>query len=240
MLQDRSVELLYSLPLFTGWDPVALQAIAYVNTRLFLAPGETLLAAGEDAPGATLIISGMARASEEMGEQAVRQYGPGSCFDEMAMFIATRSEQGIVAETPLEVLRISRDRMQDILHNDPAMAAVLAGRIQGRLLGIVDRLRAVSDMLGPADESGEDEEDELEEAREDLAGDAQEREAVTADADRTPQEPEHDRTDAPSPAPRRQPASNGTPRPEAASPRHGPAVAPGLTGASPVHGNSTT
>lgn len=206
MLYDRSVELLYSLPLFSGWDPASLQAIAYVNTRLFLAQGEELLVAGGEAPGATLIIDGTARQSDSLGEDAVRQYGPGSLFDEMAMFVPTTSELNVVAETPLEVLRISRDRMRDVLHNDPSMAGILAERIQGRLLAITDRLRAVEAMLGPCEE-GHELAIEYADGPDD-AGEAGA--ALNVDGDRTPQEPAHDRTDDPSPAPRQRPASTAT------------------------------
>lgn len=229
MLQDRSVELLYSLPLFTGWDPVSLQAIAYVNARLYLAPGESLLRAGEEAEGATLILNGAARPAGALGEEAVRQYGPGFLFDEMAMFVPVRGEMDLVVETPLEALRISRERMQDILRNDPAMAGMLAERIQGRLIGIAERLREVGELLGPEAEDVESGAAEPNAAGGELSA-----------ADRTPPEPERDPTDAPSPAPRQRPASSATPRQEVASPRHGPAVAPGSTGASPVHGSSTT
>jgi CRP-like cAMP-binding protein len=210
MLHDRSVELLYALPLFSGWDPVSLQAIAYVNTRLFLAPGEELLVAGKDAPGATLIVDGTARQSDSLGEEVVRQYGPGTLLDEMAMFVPTTSQLNIVAETPLEVLRISRDRMRDILHNDPSMAGVLAQRIQGRLLAIADQLRVVEDMLGPPD--GEPLEGADEAEGEVLEADA----AVSRDEDRTPQEPARDRKADPSPEPRQQPALSATSHSEAA------------------------
>lgn len=198
MLKDRSVELLCALPLFSGWDPVSLQAIAYVNTRLFLAPGETLVSAGAEAKGATLIISGTAREKDARGEEAVRQYGPGSLFDEMAMFIPTSSQLNLVAETPLEALRISRERMHDILRNHPVLAAMLAERIQGRLLGIADRLRALNELLHPAGEEDADADEEVEGLSDESGA-----RPVSAGEDRTPRALEHDRRDAPSPAPRR-------------------------------------
>lgn len=215
MLHDRSVELLSRLPLFAGWEPASLEAVIAMSERRAHAPGEALLRAGEPCSGALLLVEGTAVQANGDGEAAGEVYGPGSLLAEMAMFVEIESKTTVVAADPVEAVFISRQCMREILSIAPGLAVGFAGAVQGRLSGIAEQLRQVDALLARTGPFSDGE-------------------------DRSPPEPEHDRTDAPSPAPRRQPASNGALPQEPALPRHGPAVAPGSTSASPVHGNSTT
>lgn len=213
MLRDPAVDLLSRQPLFAGWEPASLEAVIAMSTRHAHAPGEALLRAGETCPGALLIVEGTAVPVNGEAE-AGAGFAPGSLLAEMAMFVAVESKTAIVAGDRVETICLSRDSMREILGVAPRLANSFAAVVQQRLTGIAEHLREVDALLaGTGPFSGGE--------------------------DRSPPEPERDRTDAPSPAPRQQPASNGAFPQEPALPRHGPAVAPGSTGASAVHGNST-
>jgi CRP-like cAMP-binding protein len=214
MLQDRSVELLSNVPLFAGWDPAALSTVVAINTRFILPANEPLLLAGDRASGAFLIVAGAARRLADGGRFTGERYGPGSLLAEMAMFAPVTYDHTVIAESDVEAIELSRERMHGVLRLYPDLAQELAGRIQGRLKGMEDRLRQIDRMLAESLVANEG-------------------------SDRTSPEQERDRTAAPSPAPRLPRALNGTPPPVPASPIHGPAVAHGSNGANPVHGSST-
>lgn len=214
MLHDRSVGLLSRLPLFAGWEPASLEAVVAMNARYVHAPGEPLLRAGQTCSGALLIVDGTA-VQLNGEEESEAEFGPGSLLAEMAMFVAVESKTTIVADSRVETICISRDSMREILGVAPRLARSFAAVVQGRLTGMAEQLREVEALLART-------------------------QAFNRGEDQNQPEPERDPTGAPSPAPHQQPASHDASAPEPALPRHGPDVAPGSTGASPVHGNSTT
>jgi CRP-like cAMP-binding protein len=178
MLQDRGTELLAGLPPFDGWDAATLNTMASVNTRFILPANEPLILAGDKSSGAFLIVAGAARRLGEDDRFTGERYGPGSLIAEIAMFAPVTYDHTVIAESDLEVFELSRERMQGLLRLYPHLAHELVARIQGRLKGMEERLRQIDRLLAESLET-------------------------TALPDQTTPEPEHDLTDAPSPAPRR-------------------------------------
>ena len=170
--------------------------------------------AGEQSPAAYLILHGSARLITPSGEYTGEAYGPGSLLAEMAMFSPIRSDHGVVAESDLEAVELSRERTLGLLRLYPNLAGDLAAKIHSRLSGVEDRLQWIGRTL---DESM----------------------AFIEQPDRAEPEPAHDRKASPSPAPRRQQTSRAMPAPVQGSPIHGQVAGHDSKVASPVHGNST-
>ena len=223
LLQDSGVDLLSALPIFAGASASSLAAILFLSTRRTVRPGEPILSANERVDCATLIVSGEAEQTGDGDGVEPLRYGPGTLLEEMAMFVETVSERTVVARSLTQIVEISPPALTDVLRSDPDLTRLLTGRIAERLRRLTGRLHQLDDTLARLEPAG---------------GTA--KETVSAAADRTPPEPAHDPTDGPSRAPRQQPALSGTNQPAPASPRHGPAGAPGSNGASPSPGSSTT
>lgn len=214
MYPDGSVDMLARLPLFAGVNSAALEAFVYMNARRDFRPLEPILTAGAPVPGAYLIVYGIAEEIGESGRGTGIRFGPGSVLDEMAMFVETDSDRTVVATGLVQAIEIARPVVREVLRFDPALARLFADRIEHRLTGLTERLRDLEDTLARTL-------------------------AFSAEPDRIRPQPEHGPTDAASPGPRPRPALNGSSHPAPATPTHGPAVAPGSIGASPVHGSST-
>ena len=220
MLQDGSVDFLATVPLFAGAERQALESVIFMNSRQVYSAGEMIARAGEPCRGAHLIVYGKAAALTPDGQEVSEEYDAGSMLSEMAMFCDGQYEADIMALGVVQVVEISKDRMAYLLETEPALAELLASRIQERLHGIAERLRAVEHIL-----------EEIE-----LPGFTDETEELT---DQIPPEQAHDLTDASSPEPHQSPALNETHHEAPELPIHGPAVAHGWIGANPLHGNST-
>ncbi len=214
MLQDGSAALLGRWPLFGGVDEASLETIVRLSTRRVFRPLEPMISAGASATVAYFILSGTGERVTAEGSGTGQICGAGSMLGEMAMFIDTVYDSTVIAREIVEAIEISRAVMGDVLSFNPFLAEKFASRIQARLSELQQKLEALDMEIN----------------------------GITIpelQPDQTPPAPEHDRTGAPSHALHRLPALTGTPRSAPASPKHGPAVAPDLNGANPVHGNST-
>ncbi len=225
MLHTSSVALLSNLPLFAGASDSSLEAILFMSTHRVFRPGEPILTIRDRVHFATLIVAGEAEQGGGNGAAPVL-YGPGTLLQEKALFFETVSDRTVVARSLVQVVEISPAALNDVLRTDPELTRLLTGRIADRLHRLSTQLKQLDQTLARLDQAGEPVNGPVEGP-------------VNGAADRTPPEPAHDRTAAPSHAPRRPPASNGTNGQAPASPRHGPAGVPGSSGASPSPGSST-
>ena len=210
----RGVDELAGIPLFSGWDNAALNAIISINAAISRRSGEPLIVAGEQASAAYLILDGSARLTTPSGQFSGEAFGPGTLLAEMAMFSPIRWDHGVVAESDLHAIELSRERTLGLLRLYPMLAGDLAAKIHQRLSGVEDRLQWLGRTL---DESI----------------------AVSDQPDRIEPEPAHDRRASPSRGPHPQHSSIEMPVPAQGSPIHGQAAGPDSKVASPVHGNST-
>lgn len=214
MLQDSSAALLARWPLFDGVDATALETIVQLSSRRVFRPLEPIITAGASATAALFVVSGAGERVTAEGSGTGQIYAPGSMLGEMAMFVDTVYDSSVIAREIVEAVEISRPLMSDLLNFNPLLAETFAVRIQDRLSELQLKLnlleRDLDQITVPEERS-----------------------------DQTQPELAHDLRDVPSREPHRSPALTGTSRPSPGLPIHGPAVAPDLNGASPVHGNST-
>lgn len=214
MLQDSSAALLARWPLFDGVDATALETIIQLSSRRVFRPLEPIIVAGASATTSLLIVSGTGERVTAEGTGTGHIYDPGSMLGEMAMFVDTIYDSTVIAREIVEAVEIARPVMRDLLNANPPLAKTFAKRIQEKLSALQLKLQL-------------------------LDGDLVQITVPETSSDQTQPEPAHDRTDAPSPELHQSPASNGTSHPSPGLPIHGPAVAPDLNGANPVHGSST-
>jgi SulP family sulfate permease len=109
----------------SGGMPVGLAAYA---ERVTLAPGAVLLHQGEAAGDVFLLASGRLRietATPEGTRMRLRVVRPGAVVGEVALYTGAGRTADVVAETPSEVLRLSRAAIDRLDADDPELAAAL-------------------------------------------------------------------------------------------------------------------
>jgi len=114
------------------FDPEWLQRHA---TACSFAPGELIVRQGADAEAFHLLVGGSARV-----ESADVDVGPGEMVGEIGMFSARQVHGGNVrCLTDVETLRVSRQTLMDLHHDDPAIAFHLTRLIVSRLSADTER-----------------------------------------------------------------------------------------------------
>lgn len=214
MLHDGSVALLARWPLFDGVDATSLETIVRLSTRRVFRPLEPIISAGASATSSLFVVSGTCERVTAQGSGTGQIYGNGTMLGEMAMFIDTVYDSTVIARDIVEAIEISRSLMGDLLGFNPLLAEKFASCIEARLSELQLKLEL-------------------------LEGNLDQITVPEGPSDQTQPELAHGPMDAPSPEPHLPPALSGTSHPALALSIHGPAVAPDLNGASPVHGSST-
>lgn len=137
MLKDE-FNVLRSIPLFAGMEPSKLKLLAFASDRLNYAEGETLFRQGDVADSAFVILSGEAEAflDTASGTVSLGIIGPQQVVGEVAILTNSPRLATVVAKTPVETLRITKDHFHKLLACCPGTMAEII-----RVLG--DRMAKV-------------------------------------------------------------------------------------------------
>jgi len=97
-------------------------------------PGRPIVEEGEGGEAMYVMLSGTARVLR--GGRSVARLIPGDFFGELSALDGGSRSASVVSETPVEVLRLFRHTLQDLLHTEPALALRM-------LEGLAIRMRQV-------------------------------------------------------------------------------------------------
>lgn len=135
MSLNQVVQVMQEMPLFRNVDPRQLKVVAMMGEPRTYRGGERLFEKGDDGDAAYIVIIGEVDVivPSDGSEQAVATLGSGELFGEMAVLCDQPRTTAIAARTDLEVLRLDRDVVLNLMREFPAITLELV-RILGRRL----------------------------------------------------------------------------------------------------------
>lgn len=148
MAIDALVKPFLSLPLFRNLKPLQISEIARHAERIIYRNGDVVTAEGQAADAAILIVSGtcIRRAGDrqKMREELLPE---GSLIAELAMMIEIIHPTTIVARDQVKALRISREKMHELMRQDIDLATHFSSLILKRVHSLASDLLAVETLL---------------------------------------------------------------------------------------------
>ncbi len=143
--------LLAQIPYFVGLDSRTLIEIGRAVRRRTLAPGEAVLVEGKPCEGLYFVIQGqvrLIRGSTEGREHVLRVLGPGTTFNDIAVFDGGPNSDGAVAVGSTTVGFIPKANMTGLIDRHPqvAKAALKLLSSRQRTLGNVVEDLALRDV----------------------------------------------------------------------------------------------
>jgi CRP-like cAMP-binding protein len=148
MAIDALVRPFLTLPLFRDLKPLQISEIARRAERIIYRPGDII--AAEDQPGdaAILIISGACTRRTVVGKKTREEFLPeGSLIAELAVLVDVVHSTTVVAKSQVKALRLSREKMHQLIAEDPDLAAHFSSLILRRLHALANDLLAVDELL---------------------------------------------------------------------------------------------
>lgn len=130
----RSVAALEAIPLFDGLSKRHLRRLARDTEVVEFGPGRAIVEEGQAGEAMFVVLTGTARVL-----RAGRKVGvliPGDFFGELSALDAGPRTASVVPETSVNVLRLFRHTLHDLVEDEPALA-------MGLLEGLARRLRQV-------------------------------------------------------------------------------------------------
>lgn len=134
----QTAAVLAGVPLFSGLPRRALERLAGEADELTFRPGQVVVEEGLLGETLFVVLSGEGRV-ERRGRTLAR-VRPGDFFGELSALDGGPRTASVVAETPLEVLRLFRRTLFKLLKDEPQLALKLMD-------GIVRRVREVDRRL---------------------------------------------------------------------------------------------
>lgn len=146
MAIDANVDLLQTIPIFSGLTTAQLAAIATNAEKTFFAAGETIIEDGKSGETAYVILSGKAKHISANGafEDVLL---PGALIGELAMLVEMTYTMTVTAQERVRALAISRPALYQVMDKDPGLAQHFADKLMQRLLDLAEELRSVDEQF---------------------------------------------------------------------------------------------
>lgn len=125
---------LETIPLFDGLAKRHLRQLAEEADVVRFKPGRPIVEEGQGGEAMYVVLSGTAAVVR--GRRSVARLIPGDFFGELSALDAGPRSASVVAETPVDVLRLFRHTLQDLLQTEPALVFRM-------LEGLARRMRQV-------------------------------------------------------------------------------------------------
>ena len=124
-----------NIPLLAGLDRVNLARLIPSFEQVELKSGEIVFRQGEPGDALFIIIHGTVRVFLEQGGQSheIACLGPGECFGEMALLTGEPRSADVQAMTDLVLLKLFRDRFDQLIKKHPSLGVNFAGLLASRL-----------------------------------------------------------------------------------------------------------
>lgn len=127
---NDELNVLRSIPLFSGIKPEALKLLAFASDRIIFQPQQDLFREGDSAGAAYVILSGSADVYHDVGGELekVGEMKPFSVVGEVALLCDKSRQTTVVATTTIEALLITKDSFQKLMACCPTtMSDILSG-----------------------------------------------------------------------------------------------------------------
>ncbi len=136
MSLNRAVQVLQEMPLFRNLDLKRLRVVAMMGESQAYRAQERLFEKGDEGDAAFIIIDGEVEVLVPVdgGEQSVATLGKGEIFGELAVICDQTRSSAIAARSELEVLRLDRNVVLNLMREFPdislEMVRILGGRLE--------------------------------------------------------------------------------------------------------------
>jgi len=131
--------------------PQQIGRIARRAEQCWFRPGAFITRAGTSGEAAYLVLSGDARHWPDMGSRVPDEpIVPGSLIGELAMIIEHVYATTIVADSPVNCLKLGRAMLHEAMRANPDIAERIAGVIRERLALTATELRRIDRLLTEA------------------------------------------------------------------------------------------
>ena len=148
MAFDHIVASLARLPIFAELRPLQIGRIAQQAEHCWFRRGDVITRAGASGEGAYLFLSGDARRGPRTGSPTPAEaIAPGSLVGELAMLVEHIYGATVVADGPVNCLKLARAMLHDQMCADPDIAERLARVIRKRLQLTAAELRGIDRLL---------------------------------------------------------------------------------------------
>jgi CRP/FNR family transcriptional regulator, cyclic AMP receptor protein len=144
------LDLLARVPLFEGLTQAQLKKVAEVCETEEVRRGAYVFREGEPGASMYVVVQGKVRISRQMpgmGEEALTILDAGSAFGEMAVVEEGVRSADAIAHESASLLRIGRDRLEQLLFTDKELAYsvlwALVRTLSGRLRETNERMKAL-------------------------------------------------------------------------------------------------
>jgi CRP-like cAMP-binding protein len=128
------VAALEIVPLFDGFSKRHLRRLAREADVVTFGPGRAIVEEGQSGEAMFVVLTGTARVVR--AGRKVAALIPGDFFGELSALDAGPRTASVVPDTPMEVLRLYRHTLHQLIKEEPALA-------MGLLEGLARRLRQV-------------------------------------------------------------------------------------------------
>ena len=142
-LRDE-VELLRRVPLFAKVSPAKLKLLAFTSDRVSFGAGQVIFNQGDQGEDAYVVLSGTADVLVNLQSGQVKLAGvePNEIVGEIAILCDVVRTATVRTVTPVEALRIRKDRFLALLAEFPEMAIeimrVLADRLNRTTAALIE------------------------------------------------------------------------------------------------------
>ena len=130
----RSIAALGTVPLFDGFSKRHLRRLAAEADVVRFERERAIVEEGRPGEAMFVVLSGGARVTR--GGRTVARLVPGDFFGELSALDGGPRTASIVADTPMELLRLYRHTLRRVIDEEPALA-------MGLLEGLARRLRQI-------------------------------------------------------------------------------------------------
>jgi CRP-like cAMP-binding protein len=136
MPSPSTIQLLMRVPLLAGIAEAEAISLYRASEKLSLKKKEILVEAGQTEQAFFLILSGQVNVvlSGDAGKSiTLATLGAGECIGEMGALDQQPASATVIANTPIDVLRLNRDAFSDVLHQNPRISATILKTLARRL-----------------------------------------------------------------------------------------------------------
>jgi CRP-like cAMP-binding protein len=148
---DALIQPLHALPLFRGLTAEQLTEIVRRSERIIYRAGEALSSENQPADAAIVIISGNCIRIDDTGDPAHKSDAEvlpeGAMISELAMLVEIEHATTVIAQGPVKALRLTRQKILQLLEEDVSLAEHFSACITERLKLLANELKAIDAVM---------------------------------------------------------------------------------------------
>src|SRR5947209_9592426 len=146
--EERIIDRLSAVDVFAPLSPDEIQQLATATVGHILAPGETLIRAGDQGSSMFVVHNGrvQVQVTENGRPRTVAVLSEGDFFGEMGLFTGEPRTANVIAVDETEVLEIGHEAMRNLFETNPSLAESISWTIGERRAGLAASPQAASQV----------------------------------------------------------------------------------------------